>query len=193
MEESRLRKPIALHILDNKKHLSEQDKKDRADSEVTMGEVKFTPPQEVKKNPEAMKKWREVTKIYLDSGLELVTSTDNSVLGRYCLLYADYWHLVEQRRIIGELEFPEDEAKDLSEMTEKLISRKKAERLYDLILYFTTLDGVIKLDKAINAKSKSILYIEDRIYLNPAAKVRTQRIKRKAEKKDPLEEMGYNV
>ncbi len=193
MVESRKRKPIALHLHDKKKHLSKQDEKDRAESEIAMGEIRFTPSEAVKKNPEAMTKWREVTKIYLDSGLKLVSSTDNGVLARYCLLHADYWDLVEQRRIISTLKFPLEDELEISKLTGELLTRKKAERVYALILYFTSLDGVIKLDKAINAKAKSILYIEDRIFLNPAAKVRTIPIKRKDKIKDPLEKMGFDV
>ena len=187
------RKPLALHLHDKKKHLTEEDKKNRAESEITMGEIKFTAPDAVKNNKAAMEKWGEVTKIYLESGLMLVSSTDNGVIGRYCLMYADYLDLVEQRRIISGLEFPKEEAQDLSEMTEKLLTRKKAERLYTMILYFSSLDGVLKLDKAINAKSKSILDIEDRIYLNPASKVRTLPIKRKPVKIDPIKKLGFDV
>ena len=59
--------------------------------------------------------------------------------------------------------------------------------------YFTSLDGLIKLDKAINTKLKTILDIDDRIFLNPASKVRTLPIRRKPKPEDKLGDMGFEV
>ena len=59
--------------------------------------------------------------------------------------------------------------------------------------YFTKLDGLLKLDSKINAKNKSILDLEDRIFLNPAAKVRTLPIKRKTKRTDQADALGFDV
>lgn len=186
------RKPINLHLHDPKKHLSKEDKQDRADAEVTMGSVSFSASGVVKKSKAAFRKWKEITKIYRESGLYLVSSTDNGVLARYCLMYAEYEKLVEQRQLISDLEYP-DEIDEVLVITDAEYTRARAKRLWDIMEYFTSLDGVLKLDKAINAKAKSILDIEDRIYLNPAAKVKTLPIKRKPKEKDALGDMGFSV
>jgi len=187
------RKPLALHVHDKKQHLTKEDKADRADAEITMGEVKFTPPAAVKNSPAAFCKWNEITKIYKDSGLCLVSSTDNGVLARYCLMYADYEALVEQRRILNDIDFPEEDEDELLAVTDAEYRRARARRLWSIMEYLTKLDGVIRLDKIINAKAKSILDIEDRIYLNPAAKVRTLPLKRKPKEENPLDNMGFDV
>lgn len=188
------RQPLSLHVhTGNKSKLGEEEQEARADAEITMGEMKFCPPAAVTKNVEAMKKWREITKIYRDSGLVLVSSTDNGVLARYCMLYAEYWELVEQRSIISDLKFPSIDEDELFAEIGAEYRHARARRLWNIMEYFTKLDGVMKLDKAINAKVKSILDVEDRIFLNPAAKVRTLPIKRRPKEKDELGDLGFDV
>ena len=193
MGDSSKRKPIAIHLHDPKQHLTKQAIKDRVEAEVVMGEVSFTAPDAVKKSKEAFTKWKEVTKIYRDSGLLLVSSTDNGVLGRYCLLYADYWDLVEQRRIVSGFSMPAKDTEDLVKLTEDQFNHDRARQLWSIMECFTSLDGLLKLDKAINAKVKSILDVEDRIFLNPASKVRTLPIKKKSKETDELGDMGFDV
>lgn len=187
------RKPIGLHIHDPKQHLTEADKEDRAEAEITMGDLKFSVPASVKKTPGALRKWNEVTKIYKAARLTVVSSTDNGVIGRYCMLYAEYDELIEQRRLISDLNFPGDDIDEIMAMTDAEYRRARARRLWGIVEYFTKLDGLLKLDKAINTKLKSILDVEDRIFMNPAAKVRTLPIRRKPKAKDEMGDMGFDV
>ena len=187
------RKPIELHIHDKKKHMGKDEKLARENSELTMGNLEFSPPRAVKENPVAMRKWDEVTKIYKDAALTFVSSTDNGAIGRYCMLNAEYEDLINHRKQINGLKFPEDIEELIMNSIEETASKARARRLWQLIQYFTGLDGLIKIDKIINAKVKAILDIEDRIFLNPAAKVRTLPIQRKQKEKDPVEEMGFDV
>lgn len=187
------RKAVALHIHDPKSHETKQELADRAEAEINMGEVKFTPPDSVRRNAPALKKWNEITGIYRKSGLTLVTSTDNGVLGRYCQLYAEYENLVEQRRAASAISLPVDDTAELLALTETEYQRERAARLWGLLEYFTSLDGVLKLDDKINRKAEAILKIEDRIFLNPAAKVRTLPIKRKPKDDGGLGGLGFDV
>jgi len=187
------RKPTGLHIHDPKQHLGAEEIAARADAEITMGTLKFSTPADVKKNKGALKKWKEVTKIYQDAGLSVVSSTDNGVIGRYCMLYAEYWELTEQRSIISDLDFPSDDEAEIMAETDAEYRHARARRLWSIMEYFTKLDGILKLDAAINKKLKMILDIEDRIFLNPAAKVRTLPIKRKPKPKNELGDLGFDV
>ena len=187
------RKPIGLHIHDPKQHLGADDKKARADAEIIMGDLNFSVPANVKKTPGAMRKWREVTKIYKDAGLTIVSSTDSGVIGRYCMLYSEYDELIEQRRLISDLDFPGDDMDEIMAETDAEYRHTRARRLWNIMEYFTKLDGLLKLDKAINTKLKSILDIEDRIFMNPAAKVRTLPIRRKPKEKDEMGDLGFDV
>lgn len=185
------RKPVALHIHDPSSHKTVEEKENIADAEITMGITKFSAPDAVKKQPAALIKWKEITKIYKDSGLVLVSSTDNGVLARYCLLYADYYGLVEQRRVISNIEFSDDDTAELIALTDEEYTHERSRRLWGMMEYFTSLDGLLKLDDKINNKCKAILSIEDRIFLNPAAKVRTLPIQRKPKEKDELGDLGF--
>lgn len=187
------RKPIELHIHDPKHHMGGEEKEARADAELTMGNLNFSLPPELKSNQVAIRKWREVTKIYKEAGLTVVSSTDNGVIGRYCILYSEFVELVERRAQISNLEFPEEDEAEILALTMEEFNEARAKRLWRIMEYFTGLDGLLKIDKFINAKSKSILDIEDRIFMNPAAKVRTLPIQRKAREKDPMGELGFDV
>lgn len=187
------RKPVALHIHDPKSHKSTTQKEELADAEITMGVTKFTAPEHLKDDIQAMIKWREITKIYKESGLVLVSSTDNGVLARYCQLHSEYIELIMQRRLISRLEFPDDDTAEILAVTNDEYVRERARRLWSIMEYFTCLDGLLKINDKINAKCKAILSVEDRIFLNPAAKVKTLPIKRKRDKADELGDAGFNV
>ncbi len=185
------RQPLALHIHSGKSHLTAEAKAAKADAEITMGVVNFSPSQAVIDSPAAFEKWEEITGIYIESGLVLVSSTDNGILSRYCLLHADYEGLVERRRVMNNFDFPDNEMDEILALTLREYDIVRARRLWSILDYYTSVDGVLKLDKAINAKAKAILDVEDRIFLNPASKVKTLPIKRKPEVTDELDELGF--
>jgi len=193
MINSAKRKPLALHVHDPKQHLTKEAKEARADSEITMGTLNFSVPSDVKKDKLALKKWHEVIKIYKDAGLTIVSSTDTGVIARYCMLYSEYWQLLETRRAISDMDFPEDDMVEMMALSEAEYRAARARRLWSIMEYFTRLDGLLRLDDKIHRKLKTILDIEDRIFLNPASKVRTLPIRRKPEEKDHLEDLGFNV
>lgn len=188
------RKPIQLHVIDgNKGKKTKVDRDAHAEAEITMGTVNFSAPEAIKKIPRAYDKWKEVTKIYRESGLQLVTSTDNGVIARYCLLWAEWLDLVDERAQLAHIKLPTEDTAELLAVTHEEYQRARANRLWDIINYFTSLEGRLKLDDKINRKCDAILKIEDRIFLNPAAKVRTLHIARKKQPKDKLGTMGFDV
>lgn len=188
------RKPLELHIHNgNKGKLSTADKEAYADSEILMGDLKFITPPDIKKNKGALRKWKEVTQIYRAAKLTVVSSTDTGIIARYCMLYSEYWELTEARQRINDLEFPDDDEAELMALTDDEFNRARARRLWGIMEYFTRLDGLLKLDDKINRKLKAILDIEDRIFLNPAAKVRTLPIRRKPKEADELGDLGFEV
>ena len=158
-----------------------------------MGDLNFTTPLDIKKNKAALRKWKEVIKIYKDAGLTVVSSTDTGVIARYCILYSEYWQLTEYRRQISDIDFSNDDESELMALTDGEFSRSRARRLWKLIESFVSLDALGKLDDKINRKLKAILDIEDRIFLNPAAKVRTLPIRRKPKENDEMGAMGFDV
>jgi phage terminase small subunit len=188
------RQPVSLQVYKgNTGKLSAEEMAARDDAEITMGDLKFTTPADVKKDKLALKKWREVIGIYKAARLTVVSNTDTGAIARYCILYSEYWQLTEQRRKIAAFDFPDDDSNEILAITDDEYSRARSRRLYNIMEYFTRLDGLLKLDDKINRKLKAILDIEDRIFLNPAAKVRTLPIKRKPKEADGIGDLGFDV
>ena len=187
------RKSADLHATDNTNHLGKNEIVARRYAEVVFGRFHFYAPRAVKKNARAFEKWKEVTKLYKEAGLVFVSSSDIGALARYCILYAEYEGLADRR-----LEL-EQEAPELPAMPRELLmtaddyDRARANRVFSLLDYVTAMQGIVTLDRSINSKAEALLKLEDRLFLNPAAKVRTLPIKRKEKKKDEIEELGFNV
>jgi len=160
---------------------------------LLMGDLEFTAPDDVKRDPVAMRKWREVTGIFREAGLSVVSSTDSGVIGRYCTMYSEYLQLRRIRDELETFELPLDDSQEILATLEHEYSRARARRLWDTLEFFNSLDGLIKLDRAINQKQKAVLDIEDRIFLNPAAKARKLNIKNRPARSDKLADMGFDV
>lgn len=184
--------PIEVLVKTGKTHIGAEEIKARREAEVTMGTANFTAPAEVKGNPEAFKKWKEVTKIYQDAGLLVVSSTDNGVIGRYCMIYSEYLDLLKVRSELSGFELPEKMATDFDELARDALD-KKADFVFRLIQYTFSVQAILKVDTAINTKLKTLLDLEDRIFLNPAAKVRGLPVKTKEKKKDKIADLGFDV
>jgi len=195
MSGGRPRKPIALHNADKKKHMGKEEREVRAQCEVTMGRLVYTAPDAVKKNPEATKKWKEVISLYKSAKTHLVTSSDNGVIGRYCLAYAEYLELVEIRRKLNRVDMPENDdiLYEIADHMDEEFGKRRANKLWDLFNGLLAVDGILKLDKSINAKLKVIMDLENKLFLNPLAKIRSIPLDKPQEKPDPAKETGFDV
>lgn len=164
-----------------------------ADKTRLVGDMDFIAPDEVKQNHMALRKWREVIKIFKESGLTAVSSTDCGVIGRYCMLYAEYWELLRERKALAAFELPSDDMQEIMAITQAEYNREKARRLWGVVEYFTKLKGLLELDRAINAKQKALLEVENCIYLNPAAKARKGNIQHQNSGASSGELEGFDV
>ena len=191
------RKPAAMAKATNatgRKSKADLDKLE--DAEITIGEFVFVPVSEVKTHKKSLAKWREITKIYKAAEDQLgtyISSSDNGILNRYCVLYGEYLDLVTKRRELNSFELPPEDQVAAMLMCHEEYNAYRARKLWGIMEYMTSLNALLKLDGAIDRKAKAILDLEDRIFLNPAAKVRTLPIKKKKPKKDPAEAMGFDV
>ena len=172
-------------------HISNEEREAKKESEITLGVIKYTAPDYVKNNTEANKKWNEITNLYKRAGIQFVSSSDNGVMGRYCVIYSEYIDLVERRRILSNLEFPEDLGIVEKELTE--VDRFRTERLFTLMDYLVATKGILELDKAINAKCKTLLDLENTLFLNPLAKIRAVPVQKKPKKQDEAKSAGFDV
>jgi phage terminase small subunit len=174
-------KPIGLHIAEgNPNRLTKKQIADRQESEVKVGSQKLTCPAYVKSDVVAFAKWKEVTKVY--KGVDFISSGDVGVLSRYCMTFSEYMRLLKVYQRVDNIRFDSNELDCYIEEAEEFNYRVK-KQLRDLI----TVDAILKIENAINKKMDMLIKMEDRLFLNPLAKVKNVPKKEK-EKSDPARE-----
>ncbi|HBR28404.1 MAG TPA: terminase [Firmicutes bacterium] len=159
-------KPIALHLVEgNPNRLTKAEIERRKKAEIKVGTKKFKVPTFVKEDPEAYKKWKEVIKLYKE--VDFVSSGDVGMIARYCMVYSEYLRAVERK-------------KTLENATEGVP-----------LVAGPVVDNLIKLDNLVNKKMDALMKMEDRLFLNPLAKVKNVPKKEKKPERDPLKERGF--
>jgi phage terminase small subunit len=170
-------KPIDILVAQGKKHLTKSEIEQRKKSEIKLGNNKLKCPDFVKNDVEAYKKWKEITKVYKDA--DFVSTGDTGLLGRYCMTFSEYLKLLDQKKRIDRFEID----------YEKLSEHFDVELLEGLDTFFK-FEPVMQLDSAINKKMDMLIKMEDRMFLNPLAKVKNVP-KREEPKADPLADKGF--
>ena len=159
-------KPLKLHILNgNPSHLTKSEIAKREAGEIRMGTHDFKLPPRIKKNSIAKKKWNEVIDIYKSVEADFASTSDTAIIERYCLTYAEYINLQQVREEI--------EAKG-----------------WDKVKTYHAIDE-LNLENNINKKMDILTKLEDRLFLNPLAKIRNVPKKESEKKVDPLQRAGF--
>lgn len=187
-------KPIELHLLEgNPNRLTKKQIKERKDSEVKLGERKITCPDFVKNDVVALKKWKEILKIYAKS--DLVSSADEGLLGRYCKTYSEYQDLLRRRDVLTNMEgFDTEEEEDILEILEDQFGKKQSKDIMiNKVLYILSMSGLLAIEKAINSKMDMLIKMEDRLFLNPLAKVKNVPKKEPPKEATPFEREFGNI
>ena len=80
----------------------------------------------------------------------------------------------------------------LTAVLPEVYSRQRAVKTFEKIDYILSVAGLLALDKAINAKMDALVKMEDRLFLNPVAKIKN--VPKTPEKKlDAAAERGFDV
>ena len=162
-------------------HLTKKEKEERKSREIDLGDLKFTPPPAVKKDRRASATWRELAKIYIDSGYTIAGSADRRALARYCLLWSEYTDLTERRKVIEDERFPDSELGLILpvDWVNHLVRRARVEPL-------------ARIDSTLLRMSAELTRLEDRLFLNPLARIKTIPKKdTKPKEQTPLEQQGF--
>ena len=156
-----------IDLSEKRPHLSTEDLNNRIDSEKDMiiGEQVFIAPQRVLDDPEALKKWNELVEIY--KGFDYVSNIDTGAIEKYCIAFSEYCRLMETK--------------------EELASKIK-----NNLKYFHA-DTELKLDQSINKKHDLLIKMEDRLFLNPASRVKFAAAKANQPKESHLEKLGFGM
>lgn len=162
--------PIDLLVANGKKHLTKAEIDFRKKSEIKIGDNKLKCPDFVKNDLIAYKKWKEILKVYKD--IDFVSSGDIGLLARYCMSFSEYENLLTIRKNIGSLTFdPEDEL-DTDEVLSEVMTERRKQQLFKKINYILSTDGLLTMETAINRKMDMLIKMEDRLFLNPLAKIK---------------------
>jgi phage terminase small subunit len=192
-------KPIDLMIQSGKKHLTKKEIEERRELEIKLGDQELSCPDFVKKDLLALKKWKEVKKIYeceVVKRMQLISSGDVGHLGRYCKTFSEYQDLIERREHLEEVRpfTPEEEEKIDIEFEGKLGNRGAA-KMWQKIEFIMSTNGILAIDKAINSKMASLVAMEDRLFLNPASKVKAipKKMLNPPKPKTKLQKLGFDL
>ncbi|HCT63751.1 MAG TPA: terminase [Lachnospiraceae bacterium] len=157
--------PIDILKANGKKHLTKAEIEDRKKSEMKTGESKLKAPDYIKNDILAYAKWKEIIKIYKD--VDFISSGDTSILSRYCMTFSEYYNLLERKKRIDNISKNCDSLEDYIESSEQFDYRVR-KQLIDMI----STDAFLRLETAINKKMDMLIKMEDRMFLNPLAKIK---------------------
>lgn len=179
-------KPVDLQVAEgNPNHLTKAEIERRKKAEIKLGEFdlsKVSPPEYVKEDLEAYKKWKELIKQYKKAaalGAELISSTDLGALAKYCQSHSEYIRLIRKRQLVEQIDYVQ-----LNSLINKTLRGQKRKNM-NLIL---SLDADGKIERQINAKIKIMSSYEDRLFLTPLSKLKNIPAKPKPTKENRMEE-----
>jgi phage terminase small subunit len=170
-------KSIGLHLAEgNPSHLTKGEIEARQTAEVKLGEKdlsKLKKPSFITKDKIAVKIWKELIQEYKSAamqGIELLSSSDVGMLAMYCKTFSEYERLLVQYQRIENIIIDEhilDEyishAEDVDEVNYKALR---------YLSQLASVEGILKMETAINKKMDMLLKMQDRLFLNPLAKVK---------------------
>jgi phage terminase small subunit len=187
-------KPVSLHLAEgNPNKLTKAEIARREKANIKLGSDKLTCPAYVLHDTVAYKKWRELMHDYNKAkgeGIELVKSSDAGILARYCKTFSEYLSLLECRDKISRIDIDYEEASTINEALEMRFGTQGAAKLFAKIEYIYSVAGLLNIEIAINKKGDILTKLEDRLFLNPLAKIKNIP-KKEAPKADPLKERGF--
>ena len=187
----RPRKPADWHVLNgNPGHKTKKDLERHKAAEVRLGTSILKMPAIVRRDAVARKKWNELKNLY--EGIEFVSSSDVGAIAQLCLAYSELENLHGHLQTVQNIEpFDYDEEKTIRKEFEDKRGERGAEKLWQKVEFISSLPAIQSLNKSIDSKRAIIRSLEDRLFLNPLAKIRNVPKKEVEKKEDPLQSAGF--
>lgn len=186
--------PIDILKARGKKHLTKAEIEQRKEAEVKLGLKdieRLKPPVFVKDDVIAYKHWKQHLREYKEAakqGIEVLTTSDVGILALYCKTFADYERLLKSYQSIDKIAYDSEQLDDYIEESEEFNAKVK-QQLRNMI----AVDGLLRIETAINKKMDMLLKMQDRLFLNPLAKIKNVPKKEKPKPQNPLEKAGFNI
>lgn len=158
-------KPVDLIVLEGKSHRTKEELENREKAEKQLRTGKqFKASPEVKADKEAYAKFKHLKKLF--GGIIYVEGLDETFINRYCLLHA------ETRRMENAMKEMEDRAAGENLEFEVMLELAKT---------------IMGMDKQLMKRRDMLMKMEDRMFLNPAARIKSIPKKPPQEKEeDPM-------
>jgi phage terminase small subunit len=175
------------------KHYTKAEKEAKKELEIKLGLTdldKIKPPEFVRGDAIAFKYWKQHIKEYKDAAankIEVLSSSDIGMLALYCKTYADYERLLKAYQTIDNIAYDSEKLDSYIEESDEFNFKVK-QQLRSMI----AVDGLFRIETAINKKMDMLIKMQDRLFLNPLARVRNVPRKEAEKKTNPLEEK-YNI
>lgn len=177
-------KSVSLHLAEgNPSHLTKEEIAARKAAEIKLGMTDFSKlraPAIIRSDKIAYKQWRDLIKEYksaAEQGVELLTSSDVGLLALYCKTYSEYEKLQESYQRITSIASDSGPLDEYLENSDEFDTRAR-QQLTQLL----SIDGILKIETAINKKMDMLIKMQDRLFLNPLAKVKNVPKPKKDEK-----------
>lgn len=178
-------KPIALIAKEGKTHKTKEEIEARKQAEegakLGLNELKkLKPPPFIENDVAAFSHWKELLAEYIEAagrGVELLSTTDVGSLATYCKTFAEYEALLMQRDTLASVD-----------MAPRIKNPVKKNQVNFLAKFETNM----KLEAAINKKVDMLIKQQDRLFLNPLAKIKNVPRPEKKKAENPMERK-YNV
>jgi phage terminase small subunit len=149
-------------IIGGRSHRSKQELKDRADTEIELGGAELVLPAHVRKNRVALKKWKELVKLYKSQKIELVTSADSDIVAQFCICHSELCTLTSLQD-------------DMSK-----VHKSNGTSVLDII------DDMNKVDNMINKKREAHSKLATKLLLDPVSRIRAIPLKQPEKKKSSV-------
>lgn len=170
-------KSVGLHLAEgNPSHLTKAEIAARKESEVKLGEkdiAKLRKPSFVTRDKVANAQWNQLVKEYktaAEQGIELLTSSDVGILALYCKTYSEYEGLLKAYQRIENITI--DDAPFEALILKSEYASEAEAKAMRYLGQLASIDGILKIETAINKKMDMLLKMQDRLFLNPMAKVK---------------------
>jgi phage terminase small subunit len=153
----------------NKRHLTKEEIAARQEQEnkLKSGVKNFKPSEQVLGNPAALCMFKKLKKLY--KKIDYVEGLDENIINRYCLLSSQE---ISIQQLINHIQEDIDEC---AEYTDRMA-------LYE---------SITKATSTLNKTRDMLLKIEDRLLLNPTARIKNVPKKDEKPKEDPLAARGF--
>ena len=178
--------PIDLLVMQGKTHLTKEQIAARKASEIKFGKDNLVCPSYVKRDPVAYAKWKELVKEYkaaAEAKIDIVRSSDAGILAMYCKTFSEYQTLLAAQQRVTEIHYDCD-ALDEYIGDQDDFNFKIKKQLRDLF----SVSAILSIESAVNQKIGMLLRMEDRLFLNPLAKVKN--IPKPAKEEKPASKFG---